>query len=133
MESGTTEKKGALLTKLKNQRQLKGAGYEGSEKYVIDGSEGSNHSGINANEDGYNKVLNKHHARRILESRENSSVSLESDLSSSLKSEENDDVVLQFHDKKKRKVLKSLFSIDLKCTICFHIFVKPVTLVCGHT
>lgn len=31
------------------------------------------------------------------------------------------------------KQLKKLISKDVKCSICLHIYVKPITLVCGHT
>jgi len=34
---------------------------------------------------------------------------------------------------RRRKQLKSIISSDIKCSVCLHMFVKPITLVCGHT
>lgn len=33
----------------------------------------------------------------------------------------------------KRKELKLLMAKDINCSICLTMFVKPITLVCGHT
>jgi hypothetical protein len=33
----------------------------------------------------------------------------------------------------KRKYIKRLIVHEIKCSVCFHMFVKPITLVCGHT
>eukprot|EP00347_Sterkiella_histriomuscorum_P009816 403339776 len=33
----------------------------------------------------------------------------------------------------KRKQLKKIMDKDIKCSICLHMYVKPISLVCGHT
>ena len=42
-----------------------------------------------------------------------------------LKDEENQE--------RKRKQLKRIMDKDIKCSICLHMFVKPISLTCGHT
>ncbi|CDW79580.1 lon peptidase n-terminal domain and ring finger protein 3 [Stylonychia lemnae] len=37
------------------------------------------------------------------------------------------------NQERKRKQLKKIMDKDIKCSICLHMFVKPISLVCGHT
>jgi hypothetical protein len=71
-------------------------------------------------------------SRTAAKCRDASENCLESNQSSSLMSLDSEVAHQLWQDKKRRKELKGMFCRELKCTICFHIYVKPVTLVCGH-
>ena len=39
----------------------------------------------------------------------------------------------QMTSEQRMKQIRQLISSDFKCSVCFHMFVKPISLVCGHT